>query len=76
VAISQKKAREIASDWHGGQSSHLYVFASSGAAPKPSELIEEIRFCMTDAARENDQLEVERLFELWVFVISHFFEEE
>ena len=72
MTISQKKAREIAADWHGGQASHLYAFASSGAAPKPSELIDEIRDCMTDAARENNRTEVDRLFDLWVFVINHF----
>jgi hypothetical protein len=31
VTITEKTARRIASEWHGGQTSLLYAFASSGA---------------------------------------------
>jgi hypothetical protein len=44
--ISDRQARQIASEWHGGQGSALYAFASTGAidtAWEDHDIRQEIR---------------------------------
>lgn len=43
--ISTRQARDIAADWHGGQGSALYMFASSG-------YMEDARYTVGDVLRE------------------------
>jgi hypothetical protein len=40
--ISDGKARRIASEWHGGQATLAYSFASCGYVEDPEELIAEL----------------------------------
>lgn len=58
--ITPEKARRIAYDWHGGQSSPLYAFASSGLVADLSALVAEIddckRYGLSAQLRELDQL--------------------
>lgn len=46
--ISESKARDIASQWHGGQTSSLYAFSSSGTIDEGLE--SEIEFCMNNSS--------------------------
>jgi hypothetical protein len=39
--ISRKEARDIAKDWHDGQASALYSFASTGIPHRPAEALAE-----------------------------------
>lgn len=59
--ISHEKARRIAYDWHGGQSSPLYALASSGLVRDPLAVFAEIKDCkaygLGSNLRELDQLE-------------------
>lgn len=59
--ISHEKARRIAYDWHGGQSSPLYALASSGLVRDPLAVFAEINDCkaygQSSNLRELDQLE-------------------
>ena len=59
--ISHEKARRIAYDWHGGQSSPLYALASSGLVRDPLAVFAEIKDCkaygLSSHLRELDQLE-------------------
>lgn len=59
--ISHEKARRIAYDWHGGQSSPLYALASSGLVRDPLAVFAEIKDCkaygLSSNLRELDQLE-------------------
>lgn len=59
--ISHEKARRIAYDWHGGQSSPLYALASSGLVRDPLAVFAEIKDCkaydQSSNLRELDQLE-------------------
>ena len=58
--ITPEKARRIAYDWHGGQSSPLYAFASSGLVADLPALVAEIddckRYGLSTQLRELDQL--------------------
>lgn len=52
--IGESEARHIAQDWHGGQWSALYAFASSGHLDA-DEALSEARACMEiDDADEYD----------------------
>lgn len=47
--ITDLEARKIASEWHGGQASALYAFASTGAinAARPDhDIYTEVRACI------------------------------
>lgn len=59
--ISHEKARRIAYNWHGGQSSPLYALASSGLVRDPLAVFAEIKDCkaygLSSNLRELDQLE-------------------
>lgn len=58
-------ARRVAYEWHGGQSSPLYQFASSGVVINHGALLNEIAECMRQAQgegyRNSDRTELERL---------------
>ncbi len=57
--ISHLKARQIAADWHGGQGSALYAFASAGTiAP---HLEHEISRTMPEAMTKKDQRNLTQL---------------
>lgn len=45
--ITKSEAQRIAADWHGGQTSALYVFASSGTLQKKQALreIDQTIYC-------------------------------
>ena len=45
--------RPLAADWHGGQMSALYGFASSGIVSDPERLLAEIDRCI-DMADDDD----------------------
>lgn len=63
--IRNTKARTLAYEWHGGQDSPLYAFASSGLVKDVEALLQEIQHNlhwaqqqqMTVYARELQQLE-------------------
>lgn len=63
MAITTKKAREIASYWYGGQWTDLYQFLSSGIyMPKNHDgYIEEINDSMKYAIRKKDKEELRKL---------------
>ncbi len=44
--ISDGRARRIASDWHGGQGSALYMFASTGATRDKRYTVEDVRIAI------------------------------
>jgi hypothetical protein len=50
--------RRVAADWHGGQSTPLYAFASSGAVVEG--VAEEIEACLETASPE-DRAELKQL---------------
>jgi hypothetical protein len=60
--ISGTTARRIASEWHGGQSSALYAFASTGTIL--NTLKGEIIDCTQDASDD----ETDDLYALWEYV--------
>ena len=67
-----RKAREAAYDWHGGQWSALYAFASSGICEEKGELFSELENCLVLA----DEEEKEAVIELMQFADSLPFDTE
>lgn len=63
--IRKPTARLIASEWHGGQWTNLYSFASTGTVRDMQGLISEIRDCM----RYANATERKRLHMLTRFVL-------
>jgi hypothetical protein len=51
--LSMNEYRSIASEWHGGQASPLYAFASSGQIPDAWEGLREIDQCLKGLHRGN-----------------------
>lgn len=51
VYVSPSAARDLAYLWHGGQSSPLYAFASSGLVADHEALLREIKQCQDMAER-------------------------
>lgn len=68
--ISPERARDLAYQWHGGQSSPLYAFASSGIVRDRDALLSEIDECRCMAERCAGYLESDReqCRELWRWV--------
>lgn len=58
--ITDEEARTIASWWHGGQSSPLYSFVSTG---RIFDLAHDIDRCLTEAHNPQDQEDLRRLTE-------------
>lgn len=57
--IRKPTARLIASEWHGGQWTNLYSFASTGTVRDTKGLVSEIRDCMPYAnATERKRLQM------------------
>jgi hypothetical protein len=54
--ISNKRAREIASNWHNGQWSHLYQFTSSGVYLPQSAYIQELNKCIPTCPQDATEL--------------------
>lgn len=65
--ITPEKARELAYQWHGGQSSPLYAFASSGLVADEPALRREIQVCLGYAAQQT-QKDYDELRQLANFV--------
>jgi hypothetical protein len=60
--INVKRAREIAQLWHGGQSSPLYAFASTGQAQDVDAVLYEVDHCLSlHLATARDKIELNRL---------------
>lgn len=59
--IHSTKAREIAYQWHGGQNSPLYAFASSGLIEDLTELDKDISRCEKLAGTHKDCLSLASL---------------
>lgn len=58
--ITLDKARRIASEWHDGQPSRLYSFASTGYRYFPiTDYLDEINTCVPES--ELDQAELDAL---------------
>lgn len=55
-----KRMREIAYNWHGGQDSPLYAFASSGICEDKEALLGEIKRCQSvnDSSYKESELEL------------------
>jgi hypothetical protein len=74
--MNEAEAREVASDWHGGQWSPLYAFASSGTLVEgiTDEIGRNMRWCEDQAGSpryedyEDAQVQLERLHGLAAFV--------
>jgi hypothetical protein len=60
--INNQKARGIAYAWHGGMSSPLYAFASSGLIANHAALLHEIRTCEGQARTVTDKRNCHALF--------------
>ena len=68
--ISHAKARKLAYLWHGGQSSPLYAFASSGIVQNLDALKSEVTDCIRVAIfndypekEQNEVLQLQRYIE-------------
>ena len=59
--IDSRKARNIAYQWHGGQWSALYAFASSGLIEDLQALCREIDACAVVASTKTAVREVKSL---------------
>lgn len=58
--MTQKSLQTIASEWHSGQNSALYAYASTGTVQQPG-LATEIRRCVP-AAKAKEVIELLRLY--------------
>lgn len=60
--LSDGAARRIASDWHGGQASALYMLASTGATTDPrysvDDLLAEVECAASDATEGTAELDM------------------
>ena len=54
-------AREVATDWHGGQASGLYSLASTGSLVRADDIAREVRDCIaaldTPAYADSDYVD-------------------
>lgn len=74
--ITIEKARRIASEWHGGQTSALYAFSSSGTmTPEFLYDCKQTKKEASEQARTGDLFEIEKgyreLSELVAFAEHH-----
>lgn len=60
--ITAQKARALAYQWHGGMSSPLYAFASSGLVSCNLALLSEIRKCELLAEKKTDIANLRSLY--------------
>lgn len=60
--ITAHKARALAYQWHGGMSSTLYAFASSGLVSCQLALLSEIRKCELLAEKKTDIVNLRSLY--------------
>lgn len=65
--MTNEEARATAYEWHGGQWSPLYAFASSGLVKDPIALHNEIVFC----SRTTDATDKKELKNLLAYVALH-----
>ena len=63
MAITKEKARQIASNWHGGQWSGLYQFASSGiyVSENHDRYIREVERDLNLAKLKKDKEDLRKL---------------
>ena len=54
--MTHEEARSLAYQWHGGQWSPLYAFASSGLVKEPIALHNEIVSCLGEEADVPEEL--------------------
>ena len=68
--ISDTQAQRIASDWHGGGGSPLYVFASTGAIVDalPAELRHNLQWCRAHRAEHAAAIAARELMSLRDYV--------
>lgn len=66
--ISADRARQLAYEWHSGQDSPLYAFASSGLVKDPVALAQEIRWCLGWVITRGDKTSQRQLQQLDAFV--------
>lgn len=67
--LTPQRARSLAYEWHGGQWSPLYAFASSGLVQDQSKLLAEIKSCMPSTA--EDQRDLVRLYNYVLTQLEH-----
>ncbi len=60
--LTHTQARQLAYDWHGGQSSALYAFASSGLVERLHKLLAEVSANQMAAASQSDVRDLARLY--------------
>ncbi len=71
--ITESEARAIAADWHGGQWSPLYSFASSGSLAKVAGAIGETEGIVRDIERGiGEESEAPRLVALLEYLKAAF----
>lgn len=51
--MTDQEARELAYQWHGGQWTPLYAFASSGLVRDRDSLMQEVKVCAATASAED-----------------------
>lgn len=66
--IRPATARQLGYQWHGGQSSPLYAFASSGIVANRGRLLDEIRACRLYAEDQGHRRRARELDSLAEFV--------
>lgn len=64
TGVVSKTAREIASEWHGGQFSELYKFSSSGLCDSVNLLHQEVNGCFQDLALFPEEERISLTLEL------------
>ena len=75
--ITESEARGIASEWHGGQWSPLYSFASSGSLQRGADAIREAEQDLSDLARGiGEESEAPRLAALLEYLKAAFVKAE
>ncbi len=70
TTITDGKARRIAMEWHGGQSSLLYSFGSCGAIVDLERLSREIEYNARNIAVDSPDTERNELLALDAYVRS------
>ena len=68
--IRPETARQLGYQWHGGQSSPLYAFASSGQVDDRGRLLNEIRDCRSYSVEQGHRGRVRDLDSLAEFVAA------
>lgn len=69
--LTPEQARQLAYDWHGGQSSALYQLASAGFVDSRDKLLAEVAANQMAACTLQDARDLARLFHYLTWQLEH-----